>query len=284
MDNFKIQADLGYAKPFVAMHFLLNSAACVAHQCYLPQVAMYTKLFDLVDAAGWSYLHREQSLVEVCVSHALRAGDMLTTLINSGSNRHQSSLQTVWVASSCLIIANPILWLKYASDEAFADDEIQQKAKTYWETINHLFSSWAREWKAARQWLAALNFMDILYRAAYLGEVADLLHSPRSAVEEAGQEQDDDSPDEFRPQPGDGYPELISMPSLHASVKFATGDTSAIKIDLLSIWSQLSGGSPQDFAESEEASGSVMGGQFNGDIFDCLQGILHYNASWGTQS
>lgn len=270
MTNFKIQVDLGYAKPFVAMHFLLNSAACVAHQCYLPQLAMYTKLFDLVDAAGWSYLHREQSLVETCVSHALKAGEMLACLLESGHERARSSLQTVWVASSCLIVANTLLWLEFAQDEAFSDEDTQRRAKAYWQMILDLVSSWTPQWKAAKQWLGALNLMRSLYRAAYLGEVAEPLRSPRSVADEPTGQDDDDSANDFRPQPGDGYPTLISMPSLHASVKFATGDTSARSIDLQSIWNQLSGGWPHGFAEHEGSSGSVMGVQFDGDIFDCF--------------
>ncbi|KAF4464513.1 zinc finger transcription factor 1 [Fusarium albosuccineum] len=241
--NFRDQCTLSMGKPFVAMHFLLGSAACVAHQCYLPHLAMYTQLCDLVDGAGWSYLHREPSLIEICVSNALRVGEMLSFLMDQdhGKEMHRASLQTIWVASSVLIVANTFLWVQYAQDESFSGNEVQHKAKTYFQLIEQLVSSWVPEWKAAKQWLMALNVMHSLYKAAYLGEIHENMLSPSSA------HPDDNAADDFRPQPGDGYPSLISLPHLQASIKFATGDTSAKFIDIQSIWLQLSGGWPYGF-------------------------------------
>ncbi|KAM5342651.1 hypothetical protein ACJ41O_013617 [Fusarium nematophilum] len=246
--NFQNQCALGTEKPFVAMQFLLRSAACVAHQCYLPHLAMYTQLCDLVDAAGWSYLHRDESLIDICVSNALKAGDMLSYLMDPEQEHGRSSLQTIWVAASALIVANTFLWLQYAQDEAYSGEDIQHKAKTYFRLIEQLVSSWKSEWKAAKQWLMALNVMQALYKAAYLGEVHENMLSPDST---GPAHSDDDSAGDFRPQPGDGYPSLISLPHLQASIKFATGDTSARFIDIQSIWLQLSGGWPYGFTAPE---------------------------------
>ncbi|KAM6534733.1 hypothetical protein FALCPG4_004359 [Fusarium falciforme] len=242
--NFHDQCTLGAGTTFVAMHFLLHSAACVAHQCYLPHLAMYTQLCDLVDGAGWSYLHREQSLLDICVSNALKIGEMLSYLADQeqGGTFGRSSLQTIWVASSLLVAANTFLWLEYAQDESYSGEDIQQKAKTYFQLAEQLISEWVSEWKAAKQWLIALNVMKTLYKAGYRGEIHEDMLSPGSSYS------DDDSADDFRPQPGDGYPSLISLPHLQASIKFATGDTSAKLIDMQSIWLQLSNGWPYGFS------------------------------------
>ncbi|KAM0554916.1 hypothetical protein ACHAPJ_006652 [Fusarium lateritium] len=238
--NFRDQCALGKGQVFVAMHFLLGSAACIAHQCYLPHLALYTQVCDVVDGAGWSYLQREQSLIDICVSNALKVGAMLSRLMCSenGDNSGRASLQTTWVAASVLVVANTFLWLQYAQDESYSSEEIQEEAKAYLQLIEKLVSSWVPQWKAARQWLTALNVMQSLYKAAYLGEIHESMMSPGSV------HPDDDSADDFRPQPGDGYPSVISLPHLQASIKFATGDTSARSIDIQSIWLQLSGGWP----------------------------------------
>ena len=254
LDIFGTHCALGNGRSFVAMHFLLCSAACVAHQCYLPHLAMYTQLVDLVDAAGWSYLHRDQSLIDVCVTNALRIGEMLSILMDPGLPNGRSSLQTIWVASSALIAANTLLWLQYAQDEMYRDEETQQKAQSYFALIQELISLWSSEWNAAKQWLMALSVMQSLYKAAYLGEIHEHILTPGSGAPSPA----DESPsDEFRPQPGDGYPSLINLPNLQACIKFTTGDLSARSIDIQSVWMQLSGGWPYGFTSPQSLMGQA---------------------------
>ncbi|KAL2111011.1 hypothetical protein VUR80DRAFT_421 [Thermomyces stellatus] len=257
-DSFSTHCALGNERSFVAMHFLLRSAACVAHQCYLPHLAMYTQLVDLVDAAGWSYLHREQSLIDVCVSNALQIGEMLSDLMDPEGDNIRGSLQTIWVASSTLIAANTLLWLRYAQDEAYSDEGTQKKAQAYFDLIEKLISSWSDEWDSAKQWLMALNVMHALYKAAYLGELHEHILSPGSNPSTPA---DNDASDDFRPQPGDGYPSFMNLPNLQACIKFATGDTSVRSIDIQAAWLQLSGGWPYGYtspAPLTEQAGEVQ--------------------------
>lgn len=273
-ENYGNQRDLGQKRAFVAMQFLLQSASCAAHQCYLPHLTVYTKLVDLVDAAGWSYLRRDEPLIKTCVTGALKIGEMLSHLMDNPDDR--SSLQTVWVASSILIAANTLLWLQYAGDKEFVDDETVQKARHYFDLIRKLMTSWAPEWKAAKQWLVALSVMNDLYKAAYLGEVNEniLVGQDSSVTSESPhfdqEDEEEDGANDFRPQPGDGYPTLVSLPNLQASVKFATGDTSAKSISVPSIWLQLSGGWPYGFTGTESVFESTGG--FEGDLNAVLEG------------
>ncbi|KAJ9156256.1 Zinc finger transcription factor 1 [Pleurostoma richardsiae] len=261
--SYKNQCVLGQGRPFVAMQLLLRSASCVAHQCYLPHLTIYTKLVNLVDAAGLSYLHREQTVIEACVANAFKFGEMLDHLMSPEQGDDKSLLQTIWVASSVLIVANTFLWLQYAEDDICMGQGVRQKAEHYFDLVHQLVSSWVSDWKAAGQWLVALNVMHDLYKAAYLGEVDEKILSQDSR--EPGHE-DDDSASDFRPQPGDGYPSLISLPNLQASVKFATCDTSARSISLKSIWLQLSGGWPCGFTEPEGLIGSLGGDDTDFDV------------------
>ena len=96
--NYKNQCVLGQSRLFVAMQFLIRSAACIAHQCYLPHLTMYTKLVNLVDGAGLSYLHRDPIMIEACVSNAFKIGEMLEYLMDLDQGNDASMLQTVWVA------------------------------------------------------------------------------------------------------------------------------------------------------------------------------------------
>lgn len=266
IDNFRNQKALGQQRTFVAMHLLLQSASCAAHQCYLPQLTTYTRLVDLVDAAGWSYLHRDEALISTCVTAALDLGSILETVIAEGEG---SSLQIIWAASSILIAANTFLWLQYADDARFANEESRNRAKTYFALVQDLMRSWSPSWKAAKQWLVALGVMHDLYKAAYLGEINNHIMDGSAVSDHRGDEDDGDEVEEeegedFRPQPGDGYPSVISLPNLQASVKFATGDTSAKSISVQSIWLQLSGGWPYGFSGAEcllESMGDVDFGQ-----------------------
>lgn len=236
--NYEGQAALGQAHSFVAMQFLLCSASCVAHQCYLPHLTLYTKLVDLNDAAGLSYLHREPMLIEMCVASALKVGEMLQFLLDPTRTEDASPLQSIWVASSIVIVANTFLWLQYAEDEACRVPGVRDKAKQCTALIHQLVTSWTPHWKAAGRWRVALNVMHGLYKAAYLGDIDEGILGREDG------HSDDNSADDFRPQPGDGYPCAISLPTLQSSVKFATSDTSAKAISVQSIWLQLCGGWP----------------------------------------
>lgn len=256
VQNYANQAALGHKKVFVAMQFLLQSASCVAHQCFLPHLAVYTKFVDFVDAAGWSYFYRHAGLIDTCVSSAMAVGEMLAYLMDPEKGNDTSSLQTIWVASSVLTAANTYLWLDYSQDEAYVEGFIRGKAKHYFGLAHQLVSSWVPEWKAADQWLTTLNVMHDLYKAAYLGEVNDnILRQDGTNLSQF----DDDLTNDFRPQPGDGYPSHIALPNVQASVKFATGDTSAKSINILSVWLQLSGGWPYAFAGPEYLVESDIG-------------------------
>ena len=247
--NYEAQCAMGQRKAFVSMQFLLQSASCVAHQCYLPHLTVYTKFVDLVDAAGLSYLHADPVLIDTCVSRALGIGEMLAFLMDPEQGNDRSSLQTIWVASAILIAANTFLWLQFSEDETYSAPDLRLRAKTYFHLVRQLVASWISEWKIAGQWLAALNVMHDLYKAAYLGEINESILSQDAKI--SNHSDDDELTNDFRPQPGDGYPTVIALPNLQASVKFATSDTSAKSISVESIWLQLSGGWPIGFTGPE---------------------------------
>ncbi|CAH0027591.1 unnamed protein product [Clonostachys rhizophaga] len=247
--NYDTHCALGQKKLFLSMQFLLHGALSIAHQCYLPHPTLYTNLVDLVDAAGWSYLYRDEPLVSNCVSNALTIGEILDYLMDPEQANDLPALQTIWVAATTLTAANVYLWMQYAHDETFSTPEYQFKASRYFDLVRQLVSSWTGEWKVANHWLRALDVMRDLYKAAYLGDVNERFFTNHGI--ELNPEEQDELLDDFRPQPGDGYPTLIALPNLQASVKFATCDTSARSIDIPSIWLQLSGGWPFGFAGPE---------------------------------
>ena len=247
--NYDTRCTMGQKKSFVSMHFLLHSASCVAHQCYLPHLTVYTKLVDLIDAAGLSYLHADPVLINTCVYQAMEIGEMLAFLMDPERGNDRSSLRTIWVALSILIAANTFLWLQYSQDETYSGPNVHHRAKTYFRLVHQLVASWIPEWKIAGQWLAALNVMNDLYKAAYLGEINESILSQDAKMNHS--HEDDLTNNDFRPQPGDGYPTVIALPNLQASVKFATSDTSATAISVESVWLQLSGGWPIGFTGPE---------------------------------
>ncbi|KAL1910181.1 hypothetical protein Sste5344_004093 [Sporothrix stenoceras] len=231
---------LNQGRTFVAMHFLIRSAFCVAHEAYLPQLDGSSVLVNAVDAAGWSLLHREPSLLAQCVTSALAVGVMLAEVEaekggDGDDDGDTDMLQSVWVASALLSVSNTLLWLQYAHDPDYADDQTVDKARHYWSMVTRRMQSWAKSWKAARQWLKGLHGMQALYRAAYLGEVED--EEAATGDVSSGDEIDGDSETpSFRPRAGDGYPPLTAIPNLYASLRFLASDTSAEPKRLQSVW------------------------------------------------
>ncbi|KAI9170622.1 zinc finger transcription factor [Paramyrothecium foliicola] len=103
------------------------------------------------------------------------------------------------------------------------------------------------------------------YKAAYLGVIDDSIMNQDLSTA-AGF--DDESSNDFRPLPGDEYPSLPSMPSLQASVKFATGDVSARSIDVQFIWQQLSSDWPYELVEFDALSGQSLGSHISYSILE----------------
>ncbi|RSL62662.1 hypothetical protein CEP54_005594 [Fusarium duplospermum] len=236
IQNYHNHCDLGQGLSFVSMHMLLRSSLCIANQAYLPQLDGFTVLCERMDAAGWSYFHRENCLIETCVSNAMTIGEMLIAILES-DRPSQPAFQSIWVAASILSAVNTFLWVIYAGDESFSAEETVNQAKSYLETIRRIFISWQHDWKVAKRWLSSVNAMQAMYRAAYLG---DLAQEPTSDSSE-----EDVSPD-FRPEPGDGFPSVVDLPDLYASLRLVACDSSAMPMDVGTVWLQLSTGWPCD--------------------------------------
>lgn len=241
---------LGQGREFVAMHFLIRSAFCVAHQAYLPQLDGSSVLMDAVDAVGWSLLHREPALLAQCATNALAVGKMLSELMAGGS-KTVAELQSVWVASSLLSVSNVFLWLQYANDPDYADKDTVESARQYFSLVTSVLLSWTASWKAARQWLKALRGMQALYRAAYLGQIEEeesVIDNPdaRMSASERDEDEEEAATPSFRPRAGDGYPPLAAIPNLYASLRFLASDTSAEPKRLQSVWMRFASGWPHN--------------------------------------
>lgn len=244
--NHANHSGLGQGREFVAMHVLIRSSFCVAHQAYLPQLDGSSVLIDIVDAVGWSLLHREPALLAKCVTNALSVGKMLSKLM-AESVKIVAELQSVWVASALLSVSNVFLWLQYANDPDYADEDTVESARRYFSLVTSLLLSWTSSWKAARQWLKALKGMEAMYRAAYLGQIEEeefVLDNPGAgtSASEGEDEQEAGVTPSFRPRAGDGYPPLAAIPNLYASLRFLASDTSAEPKRLQSVWMRFASG------------------------------------------
>lgn len=235
---------LGQGREFGAMHFLIRSSFCVAHQAYLPQLDG-SVLMDAVDAAGWSLLHREPTLITTCVNNAMAAGRMLSELVTERP-KTISELQSVWIASSLLSVSNTFLWIQYANDPEYADEDTIKKAQQYFSLVMNVLSSWKASWKAACQWLKTLKAMLALYRAAYLGQIDEsILDNVGSSTSASEVEDEDDTVvPSFRPRAGDGYPPIAAIPNLYACLRFLASDTSAEPKKLQLVWMRFASGWP----------------------------------------
>lgn len=241
--NYANHSSLGHGKEFIAMHFLIRSAFCIAHQSYLPQLDGSSILVDIVDAAGWSLLHRDSELVDVCVTNALATAEMATTLMEHGP-KARSDLESVWVAASLFIVSNTLLWIQHSNDPQYGNAKLINEAERGFETILQIMSLWEGHWPAVSQWLHTLRAMRAMYRAAYLGEV------DQSLVTEPAVPSSSPESSKFRPRPGDGFISLHAIPTLAESLRFLASDTSVEPKRLQTVWMQFATGWPHDFANA----------------------------------
>ncbi|EFY89170.1 hypothetical protein MAC_04757 [Metarhizium acridum CQMa 102] len=249
-DSYSNHSSLGQGKDFIAMHFLIRSASCVAHQAYLPQLDGSSILVETVDAAGWSLLHRDSGLVDVCVTNALATAEMATKLMKSGA-KTRSDLQSVWVAASLFVVSNTLLWIQYSNDAHYGTATLIQEAERGFDTVLQIMSLWEGNWTAASQWLNTLRAMRAMYRAAYLGDV------DQSLLAEAAVPSWSPESSKFRPRPGDGFLSLHAASTLSESLRFLASDTSVEPKRLQTVWTQFATGWPHDFV--------------NGDLYGTLQ-------------
>ena len=257
-DNYRSHSSLGQGRQFIAMHFLIRSSFCVAHQLYLPQLDGSTILLDTLDAAGWSLLRREPQFLYCCVTNALSVGEMMCTLLEADA-KSQSEMQSVWVALSVLSVFNTLLWMQYASDPEYGTVEMANIARGYFSRFQAMLASWTVHWRAAQAWLDILQKSEAMYRAAYLGEFDQAILDSLSGLSPTAQQQHDEEEEEeerqegngrtFRPQPGDGYPPSTAVPTLYASLRYITTDTTTKPKVLQSAWNGFASGWTHDLTE-----------------------------------
>ncbi|KAK2594292.1 hypothetical protein QQS21_007998 [Conoideocrella luteorostrata] len=239
--NYSNHSSLGQGKEFIAMHLLIRSSFCIAHQSYLPQLDGSSILVDIADPAGWSLLHREPELVDMCVRNAFETAAIATSLVEAGVDPC-ADLESVWVAASLFIVSNTLLWVQFSNDPQYGNPEHVNEAEKSFDTILQIMSSWEAHWPAASQWRHTLRAMRAMYRAAYLGEVDEALVDD-VAVPSSGSDKS-----KFRPRPGDGFISLHAIPTLSESLRFLASDTSVEPKRLQTVWMQFATGWPHDFA------------------------------------
>ncbi|KAJ9149118.1 Transcription factor (Predicted) [Pleurostoma richardsiae] len=224
--NYSVHDDLGLGKEFTAMHLLLRSSMCIAHQGYLPQNDGSSILLDTLDAAGLSLLHRDDGLISTCVSNALAVGEMVTWLAREERSA-DANLRSPWVAIALLSVSPSLLWLQY-SDESQDHAASSGLARSFLESFNLLLQSWRSSWRVASEWLAVLDGMERLYRSAYLGEVSE--GSPEGSQGEGSHADavDEEEPGQYRPKPGDGFPHISTAAPLYTMLRLSGSGASPI--------------------------------------------------------
>jgi hypothetical protein len=211
--NYRLHCDLKQGKLFAAMHFVLQSALCVAHQGYLPQTDASSLLLDSVDAAGRTFEHREPELILTCVSHAMAIGRMTCFLFN-GRDEDRRNIQSTFVASSLLSAASTLLWVHYADNSSQFNQE-RSDAKEYFDLFLSIFRTWKSQWKAAAAWYKSLEAIHALYRCAYAAANDGVDPTETNPVLQG----ETLAHVPFRPRPGDGFPEIGNMNNLYTSLR-----------------------------------------------------------------
>ncbi|KAJ5390647.1 uncharacterized protein N7496_001715 [Penicillium cataractarum] len=242
-ENYRIHLDLNQGAAYMAIHCLLQSAWCVSHQDYLPQTDEHSILLDYMDPAGWSFLHREQTLISTCVSHALQVGKLIDAYLSF--DRHlENQGQSIFLALSVLSTASPLLWLRYTQDECSSEGD-KDLADTYFENYIRLVRSWRGAWDIAHTWLRQLEEMRSLYRFAYMGILDDSVHMEAPSRCSSPTNQSPQSP-EYRPSPGDGLPPATISKNIYSLLRLnRTANLNLREEYQSSIWVTLTQGWPQ---------------------------------------
>ena len=266
VENYLNLADLNQGRMFLTMHFLIHSAFCVAYQWYLPQLDGSSLFHDTVDTAGWSLLHREPDFIKNAITNALATGANLSHIYHLSAKARQD-LQCTWVAAALLSVANTCLWLVYAKDPDHATADAMDRARNYFDLIVTVFVSWQDHWKAARTWVKTLRGMHALYREAYICGVQEeeLLGFDDSLQPDSSSEDESTSAD-YRPTAGDGYPAPTTSPSLFASLRNISIDTTADPGKVRSALMRFAGSWPHDLFQGLVSDPDLTGQEPSGVI------------------
>ncbi|KAJ5683280.1 hypothetical protein N7462_006445 [Penicillium macrosclerotiorum] len=263
-ENYRIHLDLDSGGVYLAIHCLLKSARCVSYQDYLPQTDGNSISLDYVDPAGWPLLHREPSLISICLSHALQMGEMIATHLTSDQD-FKNQGQSTMIALSILSAASPLLWLQYSQGSHGFDND-RDRAGVYFENYIKLFRSWREAWAVAGIWLRQLEEMRALYRFAYLGAIEDEDSTPSPTNEPSIAVGYNSQSPEYRPSPGDGTPQANIPKSLYALLRLNRVATLDLRAEYQSsVWLTLMQGWPRsgdsdvwdDFPRNEVSYASV---------------------------
>lgn len=242
-ENYRIHQDLNQGTAYLAIHCLLQSAWCVSHQDYLPQTDEHSILLDYMDSAGWSFLHRESTIISACTSHAMQVGKLIETYLSTDRDLENQG-QSLFLALAILSTASPLLWLRYTQDE-HGSEENKDLADTYFENYIRLIRSWRGAWDIANTWLRQLEEMRSLYRFAYMGILDDDAHVDAPSRHNTPPEQSPQSP-EYRPSPGDGLPPATISKNIYSLLRLnRTANLNLREEYQSSIWFTLMQGWPQ---------------------------------------
>jgi hypothetical protein len=242
-ENYRIHLDLNQGAVYLAIHCMLQSAWCVSHQDYLPQTDEHSILLDYIDPAGWSFLHREPTIISTCISHAMQVGKLIEAYLSSGRDLENQG-QSIFLALAILSTASPLLWLRYTQDDLVSEED-KELADAYFENYVKLFRSWQGAWDIANTWLRQLEEMRSLYRFAYTGILDDDTHPDAPSRCSTPTDQSPESP-EYRPIPGDGLPPVTISKNIYSLLRLnRTANLNLREEYQSSIWFTLMQGWPQ---------------------------------------
>lgn len=236
-ENYRKHCRMGQSKEFISIHFLIRGSLCIARQSYLPQLDGALLLQDRVDAAGWSLLRREPTLISECVINALETVQILSTLLKQ-NGKEESQVQSIWLATSIMPVCNTLLWMQYANDPEYGNEEMARRARDSYTLFCTTIASWKTSWAAAEAWLDILEKMDAIYRAVYIDGGDQSIPEEHANPSEVRLE--------FRPQPGDGYTPLARVTNMFEMLRFLANDTSVKRTVLHFVWMGLSTGWTND--------------------------------------
>lgn len=246
-ENYKVHSALDQGATFIALHCLLPSAWCVAHQDYLPHTDGSSVLLDYSDAAGWSFLHREPSLISTCVWKALAVGELVSETFYKHSRPDPPvNAAAIFVALAMFSAASPLLWLAYTADPQELGPN-KDLALAYFEDFRRLLGGWSHTWKIARVWLKGLDEMRTLYEYAYRGDpgIMPSTLDDTDTEEGTGNPGDEELLNSWRPQPGDGLPQWNWPTNLYSFLHLNTASMGSLPSEQQkSLWAALMRGWP----------------------------------------
>ncbi|KIW36990.1 uncharacterized protein PV06_10888 [Exophiala oligosperma] len=178
LQNYATHRALGVGCLFATHLFILNQAACLAHQDYLPQIGQDSLLRVAEEPTAHQasampstrLSQTDEYMISTCLFHAEEIRSIAIHMFG-GDQVDRAYMRTPFCGVALVTAAGIFLWHAYFAEEQlaeFPDNGLQiPSSKMKVQQIAQMIDLWKDDWKIAQTWCETIELLNLVYAAAY---------------------------------------------------------------------------------------------------------------------